>query len=357
VKELLKSLVLYFAISTFVYAGEYPRHWPWRGVNIPVDILEREKDVIKDLSNAKVNAVRIHVNYKKLMKVYELDANQVLVQSMMMLDELLNQLSQNNITAILGVEAFPQEGFKCKSKLKPIFWNTKSCIDKMYDVTEKLTVQFRNRGSELSAYQFISEPVVKIDGQSKRPKNWIEIQKKLLMIVEKNDSKRFFVITPGPWGFVQGYKNFEPFPSSKVIYNAHFFQPQLYTHQGIKHRKFNVEYPSWIRLQHWNKAKLVKISTDLRNFQKRYDVPILIGSFSKMNWIIDNDQWLKDALNIFENNQWSWSYFIVGEDPWHGWDPRYIGSYKENKISYHGETKTWKLLKEYFLKNHELGKK
>jgi len=350
---MFKVIVLYVTLLSLGYASEYPNYWPWRGVNIPVDILAREQNIVKELREIDIDAVRIHVNYKKLMKVYNLDADQVLVQSLIMLDELLNQLSQNNMTAILGIEGFPQEGFKCKSKLKPIFWNTKSCIDKMYSTAEKLTGHFKDRGSELSAYQFISEPVVKIDGKTKRPDVWVDIQIKLLKIVEKNDPERFFVITPGPWGMPQGYKKFEPLPSNKVIYNAHFFQPQLYTHQGIQHRKFNVEYPSWVRLQYWDKAKLEDISSDLNSFQKKYDVPILIGSFSKVNWIKDNEQWLKDSLNIFENNQWSWLYFMVGESPWHGWDPRYIGSYKENKVDFYGETKTWKLLKEYFLKNHE----
>jgi len=110
-------------------------------------------------------------------------------------------------------------------------------------------------------------------------------------------------------------------------------------------------------MQHWDKAKLENISSHLKNFQKIYDVPILIGSFSKINWIKDNDKWLKDSLHIFEKNQWSGLYFIVGADPWYGWDPRYIGNYEVKKFTYYGETKTWKLLKEYFLKNHKLDKK
>jgi len=350
---MIKIFLFSIFISNSVLAGEYPYQWPWRGVNIPVDILEREKNVIKDLSNAKVNAVRIHVNYKKLMKLYQLDADEILELSISMTDNLLAKLAENNMTAMLGVEAFPQKGLKCKNKLDPIFWKTQSCIDKMYSVTEKLTAHLKSRGSEFSAYQFISEPVVKIDGKSKRPKRWVEIQEELLKIVEKNDPERFFVITPGPWGMPQGYKKFEPLPSNKVIYNAHFFQPQQYTHQGINKKEFNVVYPSWVRLQYWDKAKLEAISSDLKSFQKKYDVPILIGSFSKVNWIKDKEQWLKDSLSIFEKNQWSWLYFIIGENPWHGWDPRYIGSYKEKKVAFYGETKTWKLLKEYFLKNHE----
>ena len=352
-KKMFKTILFSIFMSSSVLAGEYPTYWPWRGVNIPVDILEREKDVIKDLRKAKVNAVRIHMDYKKLMKLYQLDSNEVLELSITMTDNLLNQLAKNNMTAMLGIEVFPQEDLECNSKLDPIFWETKNCIDKMYEVAEKLTSYFKSRGNELAAYQFISEPVVKIDGKSKRPENWVEIQSRLLQIVEKNDPERFFVITAGPWGMPQGYKDFEPLPSNKVIYNAHFFQPQRYTHQGIGKKAFDVVYPGWIKLKYWDKTKLEKSSSKLIKFQKKHDVPILIGSFSKMNWIKDDNQWLIDSLNIFENNQWSWLYFMVGEDPWHGWDPRYIGDYEEKKINYFGETNTWKLLKEYFLTNQE----
>ena len=148
----------------------------------------------------------------------------------------------------------------------------------------------------------------------------------------------------------QGYEDFEPLPGNKVIYNAHFFQPHQYTHQGIGNKAFDIVYPGLIGLQYWDKTKLENISYHLKDFQEKYDVPILIGSFSKMNWIKDDNQWLIDSLNIFENNQWSWLYFIVGQDPWRGWDPRYIGDYEAKKINYYGNTKTWKLLKGHFKK-------
>lgn len=334
--------------------ADYPSNWPWRGVNIPVDILDREKDIVQELSTVNINAVRIHVNYKKLMKLYRLNDREAIELSVKMIEKLLMQLAEKNMTAILGIENLPQVELNCKSKLEPVFWKTSRCIEKIYGVAELLTSHFKNKGDELSAYQFISEPVVTINEQAKRPENWVEIQNKLLEIIKKNDPNRFLVITPGPWGMPQGYKHFEPLPSNKIIYNAHFFQPQQYTHQGIKKRAFNVEYPTSILLQQWDKRKLENIFSDLIQFQGKYNVPVLIGSFSKVNWIKDNNQWLKDSLNVFEKNKWGWFYFIVGANPWKGWDPRYIGEYKTKKFSYLDETSTWKLLNEYFIKNQAL---
>jgi hypothetical protein len=357
INNIIKFSILLITLISLSQANEYPNHWPWRGVNVPVDVIENENGIFQELSNININAIRINTDYGELMKSHHLDPDQASDYSIEQIDKLLNETAKHNMTTMIGIESFPLKGQECQSKLKPVFWKTQSCIDQMYQFANKLTLHFRSRGDELVAYQFISEPVVLINNNAELPKNWGEIQNKLLSIVEKNDPQRFFVYSAGVWGFANGYKNYKPLLGHKIIYDAHGFNPHPYTHQGIGTERFDVKYPGWINLQYWDKQKLEGSFSDLKNFQKKYDVPILIAGFSKMNWINDDNQWLKDSIDIYEKNNWSWLYFSVGDHPWHGWDPRYEGYYNIGKFVYHGDTKTWKTLKTYLSKNKKATKK
>ncbi len=57
------------------------------------------------------------------------------------------------------------------------------------------------------------------------------------------------------------------------------------------------------------------------DFQKKYDVPIFVGEFSTVRWgdVESSITYLRDAIELFEEYGWSWTYFSHGG--YSGWDP------------------------------------
>lgn len=349
----IKYLITIILLINVCYATETPKNWPWRGVNIPFDILKYEHSIILELSQKDVNAIRIHVDYKKYMKKHNYSYDQAINASIIELNELLDEIKKYNMTAFIGTENFPYKNKTCADKLNKTYWDTSECISNMYEIANKYSKSFSNRDSELTGYQFMSEAIYMDKEKSILPENWSIIQEELLKIVRKYDRKHFFIYSPTLWALTDNFDNVKLLNDKKIIYNAHYFFPYNYTHQGIKKNEFNITYPSFINFRYWDKSLLEKKLKSFINFGKENNVPILIGSFSKMNWIKDDNRWLRDILNVFEENQISWLYFIVGEQPWKGWNPRYIGDYKNNLFHKNEKNKTWEILKKYFKLNNK----
>ena len=91
------------------------------------------------------------------------------------------------------------------------------------------------------------------------------------------------------------------------------------------------------------------------DFQKLHPgVRILAGEFGVIRWAPNGAQWLKDVIDIFEEQKWDWTFHSMGE--WNGWDPTYGSDddVKRNRDSFvHGikETDRFKVIAESWALN------
>jgi hypothetical protein len=53
-------------------------------------------------------------------------------------------------------------------------------------------------------------------------------------------------------------------------------------------------------------------------FAKKYRVHLYVGEFSTIRWAPGAEDYLRDAIEIFEKHGWDWSYHAYRE--WHGWN-------------------------------------
>lgn len=206
-------------------------------------------------------------------------------------------------------------------------------------------------------------------GQSEQPNNWMQIYKNIIKIVRTYDEKRFLIFSPGPWGKPTGYQQIEPFNDKKIIYNFHMYEPHGFTHQGIKGKNANIPflgmkgevnkpYPGNFGNKFWNKDQLKQYMLPIIRFQQKNNVPVSVCEFSAVRWAPGRDEYLRDVIDIFEDNNFSWFYFSLG-GTWKGWDPRFEADAKsKNYMDYKDITKhdlnsskAWILLNNYFVKN------
>lgn len=143
------------------------------------------------------------------------------------------------------------------------------------------------------------------------------------------DPDTWIIYETGPGSLFWGFKGLVPLPDTHVIYSAHFYEPQTFTHQGIVNvqgtdlakamDKVNILYPSSINGVYWDKRQMNNALKSADEFQAKWHVPIYVGEFSVVRWAPKESavRWLRDVVDLFEARGWSWSYHAFRE--FNGW--------------------------------------
>jgi hypothetical protein len=100
----------------------------------------------------------------------------------------------------------------------------------------------------------------------------------------------------------------------------------------------------------WNKEQLRRVLQPVIDFQRDYGVPIYIGEFSAIRWAPDDSayRYLKDVIELFEENNWSWAYHAFRE--WNGWSVEHTADKGSDAPSLTTSNRE-QLLRTWFAKN------
>jgi len=335
-----------------------PKNWPWRGICFQSE--NSDASDIKYLASIGVNFVRIQIKPAIRAKRKKLDPKQCFFDELNWADSVLDECKKNGITSLIAFNHLvldPKVGVDEKS---PEFWVDRKYIDSTLSMVSIIANRFKNRGDELSAYEVMGEPVIQKKGGSVIPPNLQGFFTSVLKEIRKVDQERWFLLTPGPWGRPTNYAGFDGFTisDSKLIYGAHMYLPDQFTHQGLKKREKNFVYPGKIRNEFWDKSAIEKKFSDLKKFEKRHNCLVYIGEFQATRWSKGADEWVKDVVSTLDKNQWSWSLFAF-EAGTTSWDPYFDVKNKSAKsteweIEYVGKnTPLWK----YMISEYEKNKK
>lgn len=289
-----------------------------RGIHITlVDKLPISENDLFQLVKNGVKTIPITMQTHLLSKIKKQSASISLKHQFKQMHILLDWCKKFGCKIIITQNHFPLDP---KDKMKicnPLFWKTKQYLDEILNFAELVSKEFNNRGKELLAYTIVSEPLIRGLGYAKTPIQWIDVFKKIIYIIRKNDKDRYIYFSTGPGGTGRNFNNFIPFNDKKILYGFNFYSPHKYTHQGIEGRKIDIEYPSLI----WNKNQLEKSMLPIINFKKKYNLPIFVGEFSVVNGAKGQYQYLKDILEIFNKHGFGWAYFAYSG--YKGWNLHY----------------------------------
>jgi hypothetical protein len=335
-----------------------PPGWPWRGVS--VESKKTRPSDIAYLASVNVNFIRIMLKPDKRAKWNKADPTASFYAELAWADSLLNEAKSHNITALIAFNNLvldPESGVDDKSAE---FWENRRYRDSVQSMVEIIARRFKDRGNELAAYEIVGEPAVEKMGKSVHPVGAEEFFRKNLEVIRRYDQHRYYLLTPGPWGRPVNYKNFNGYDieDNKIIYGAHMYMPDAYTHQGVKKRTRGLVYPGKINKTMWNKEMLKKQLSHVEAFQARTGAYIYIGEFQSVRWAQGANQWVKDVLDIMEEYNFSWSMYAFKCDT-DFWDPYYDVTNRKAppaqwEIGYVGpSTDEWKLFTEYFSRNKQ----
>ena len=299
-----------------------PKGWPWRGICLQSG--KSDYTDIQYLNNCGINFVRIQLKPCKRTDNGKIKPTDAFYNELLWADKILDECKKFNMTALIADNYLvldPKDEIDDKSKE---FWQGNNYLDSAYAQIEIICNHFKNRGDELSAYEFIGEPAIGSDEFTKAqsPPRLEEFFSKTLKIIRKYDTVRFMLLTPGPFGKPVNYAGFKGFniADDRLIYGAHMYLPMPFTHQGIKNRPKGINYPGTIAGKYWDKNALIKSFNALKSFESKTGYPIYIGEFQSVRWAPNCNQWVQDIADIICKYNWGWSYFAYQPD-FDFWNP------------------------------------
>lgn len=297
-----------------------PKNWPWRGVSFQSE--SSDSTDINYLAGIGVNFVRIELKAPVRARREKTDGHTAFYRELEWAESILNAVKKNNMTSVVAfnfVVIDPESKITDKSME---FWTDPMYKDSTIHMLETIVKRFRYRGDELSCYEVIGEPAVRLPGK-KGPSVPPGLEKfflRVLNTIRKHDQERWMLVSPGPWGKPTNYIQFKPFNlnDNKIIYGAHMYLPDEFTHQGIKGRERGAVYPGVINGIVWNRTTIENRFLHLKKFEKTYNYPVYIGEFQAARWSIGADAWVKDVISVLDSYNWSWSMFAyeAGTEAW-----------------------------------------
>lgn len=334
-----------------------PPSWPWRGISIQSE--QSTAEDINYLASIGVDFIRIQIKPPIVARKKKMKPMEAFDAELAWADSMVSACAKNGITSMIAFNHLVLDPDSEWDETSPVFWSDKSIRDSLCNLVEVLVKRFAARGPELCAYEVMSEPVVKSGtGAGKSPDELELFYKAVLKKIRLYDKERWFLLTPGPRGRPNNFDGFTPFDiqDEKLIYGAHMYMPDVFTHQGIKERPKGISYPGNIKGQRWDREAIVKAFSSLRAFEKVTGYPVFIGEFQAARWGDGADVWVKDVVETMDMYKWSWAYFAY-EAGQNFWDPFYEVENKQESpknwdLKKTGtETNIWKYIRARYSEN------
>lgn len=222
-----------------------------------------------------------------------------------------------------------------------------ACQEKFVSVWERIARRYRDSRS-IWGYDLVNEPVE--DFVEEGCDDWQALAERAARAVRAIDPVRTLIVEPASWGGPDGLADLEPLSVSNVVYSVHMYQPHAFTHQGVHRQGPPLRYPGEIDGKAWDKSELERALRPVVEFQRKHGVHIYIGEFSAIRWAPEGSaaRYLSDLIDIFEANQWDWSYHAFRE--WSGWSVEHGSDPRDEKPSAQ-PTDRQLLLRNWFSRN------
>lgn len=198
--------------------------------------------------------------------------------------------------------------------------------DEFVAIWERLAKRYKGRRA-IWAFDLLNEPST---GRPDPDGEWRKLAMKAIAVIRKADPGRRIIYGPAAWSGASTFQGLQPLAAGNIVYTFHFYDPSKFTHQGVFENPMGFDYPGTIDGNRWDKAALKEALAPVIEFQKRAKAPIYVGEFSAIRWAPNGSalRWLQDAIDLFEEQGWHWSYHAFRE--WQGWSVEH-GEAKEDE--------------------------
>jgi len=252
------------------------------------------------------------------------------------------RLSDLNTGSLAGLDALIQRHIKiglgvsiCPSNLPDEIYSNSSVLAKVLAFSKALATHLSSTDPEKVFLEVMNEPVAPTD------QIWNNVQLKLISAIRSGAPKHTIIATSNSWSSVQSLPMTQIVKDKNVVYNFHFYDPFVFTHQGAtwgwRTSKFmkDIPYPSTSAAvtpllnsiqdaeaksavenygkENWNRAKVVNVLAPVVNWAKTNGVPIICNEFGATWWVVPRDSWLRylrDIREVLESYGIGWAEYF-----------------------------------------------
>ena len=191
--------------------------------------------------------------------------------------------------------------------------------DYFVSLWRRIARHFRGREG-IYGYDLINEPCQK--RPTSRGLDCWNVLRRAAEAVREEDPETPIVFESNEWDAPAAFAGMEPLALTNVIYQVHMYEPFEFTHQRVLGtRPWTAGWPNAER--GWDRELIEKHLRPVREFQVKYGARIYVGEFSAVCWAPDADKYLRDAISVFEEYGWDWSFHAFRE--WPGWSLEHEG--------------------------------
>ncbi len=263
----------------------------------------------------------------------------------------LNQLNLQKVDA--GINAAINAGLGVTINIHP--WKNEmdsllaadpAEIIKVAAYWKALSAYFKKYPSDKLFFEVYNEPHASAGGLTNQPKTWWQtVQEKMIQAIRSETLDHYIIVGGEAWNNIEGLTLLQPYAYQKLIYNFHFYDPFLFTHQGASWAGWppavnarNVPYPStpdnvallitqagsqdlkdalnWYGSQRYNIDSLNKWVLKAVNWAKQNNVLLICNEFGSYKTFAPRQSrlnYIKDIRTVFEQNKIGWAMWEYDE--------------------------------------------
>lgn len=208
-----------------------------------------------------------------------------------------------------------------------------------------MAAYFKKYSADKLFFEVYNEPHASAGGLTNQPKTWWQsVQQQLIASIRTETTTHYIIAGGEDWNSINGLLLLQPYTFPNVIYNFHFYDPFLFTHQGASWVSWepaflarNVPYPSspeavapllpaasqnlkdalaWYGSQRYNSDSLDRWVKRAVNWAAINNVRLIcneFGAYKAFSHRQSRLQYLTDMRTVLERNNVGWAMWEYDE--------------------------------------------
>jgi endoglucanase len=251
-------------------------------------------------------------------------ADRIPAEYLAMVDNAVKMILDQGLAIIIDIH--PESDFKAKLAADDAF------VEQFEDFWRALARHYSTFDPDKVFFEVLNEP------EFRDRYRWAGVQARLVRAIREGAPQNTIIIAGANWSSITELLFMEPLRDPNVIYNFHFYDPHIFTHQGatwstnFQHYLSKVPYPStpenvanavtqapdavnqqaMVRygLDQWNAARVEAEIETAAAWGKRWNVPLTcneFGVYRATSTPEDRAAWIHDVRIALEKNGIGWT--------------------------------------------------
>ena len=251
-------------------------------------------------------------------------ADRIPPEYLAMVDDAVNKIMAQNLAIIIDIH--PESDFKQKLASDDGF------VEQFADYWRALAKHFSPLDPSRVFFEVLNEP------EFKDRYRWAGVQARLVRAIREGAPNHTIIVAGANWSSSNELLFMEPLRDPNLIYNFHFYDPHIFTHQGatwstnFQHYLSSLPYPSTPEnvaaahaqvpdpinqqaverygLDRWNATRIDAEIAEVAAWGKRWKVPLTCNEFGVYRGTsnpADRATWLRDVRTTLEKYNIGWT--------------------------------------------------